>query len=105
MHDLAHLINRKYLTRVLKYISKLYATIPYFLYASNRCSVETMHMRRVFLTFVARICDNYQHTVIMKIRVNYSLCFNYMYSNDDKRQINSKILTDHKKTDLGRKMK
>ena len=41
----------------------------------------------------------------MNIRVNYSLCFNYMYLNDDKRQINSKILMDHKKTDLGQKMK
>ena len=62
-------------------------------------------MRWVFLTFVARRCDSYQRIVIMNIRVNYSLCFNYMYLNDDKRQINSKILMDHKKTDLGQKMK
>ena len=62
-------------------------------------------MRRVFLTFVARRCDNYQRIVIMNIRVNCSLCFNYMYLNDEKCQINSKILMDHKKTDLGQKMK
>ena len=45
---------------------------------NNVLNVETMHMHRVFLTFVARTMD---------IRGNYRLCFNYL--NDD-----NKILMD-----------
>ena len=55
---------------------------------NNVLNVETMHMRRVFLTIVARTMD---------IRGNYRLCFNYL--NDENKILMDLLFWLPKKTD------